>query len=148
MKAQITDYGIATTKTGNPQIMIKFNCEDGKSRTWYGSLKEGRAREITIDTLLRCGFKGDDVSVLAGGHTSGQLDHNVELELVIENEVGQDGKTYERIRWVNLPGGSGFKNAMTQDDAVQVLKGLNLKSDFAARKASAGRPKSTEEVLF
>lgn len=145
MLAKITDYGLATSKAGNMQVMIKFSCEDGKTRTWYGTLKEGRGREITLDTLIRCGFKGDDIAILSEGHMSGALDHNIELDLVIENEVGQDGKTYERINWVNLPGGSGFKNAMKKEEAVTVLKGMNLKADLAARRAMQPTRKAAPE---
>lgn len=59
--AKIKDYGIGSTKAGEPKAMILFTFKDQngaeKELTWSGSLKEGRAREITIDALLTCGLK-------------------------------------------------------------------------------------------
>lgn len=134
MKARVIDYGIKLSSTNNPMVTIRFACEDGQKRSWNGSLNEGKAREITLDALIRCGFTGSDVSELTGGAESGLLDHSKELDLTIDAEE-YNGKTFEKIKWINEVGGKGFKDAMKKEDAVKVFNGMNLKADLAARRA-------------
>jgi hypothetical protein len=116
-RATILNHAISETKGGDPQAAVTFSFEaDGKSHTmtWFGSFKEGKAREITIKALLTCGLKGNN--------PAGELDIGKEVSIVVEDEVGQDGKTRTRIRWVNPIG--GVKNVMPADAAKAKLSDL------------------------
>lgn len=131
-KAKISGYGIRETQKGLPEPVIRFTLEDeGKptSLNWRGSLNEGKAREITIKALLVCGLKTSDLSALADGPSSGALDMNKEVMIRVSPEVGMDGKTYMTVKWVNELGGAAFKAAITRDDAVKKMAGMNIDAD-------------------
>lgn len=149
--ARIKDFGVGTTKAGDPKAMVMFTLKDenGTSHdmTWNGSLKEGRAREITIDALLICGLKGDDLSRLSMGVESGILDVNSDVQLDIQHE-SFEGKTSAKIKWVNRPGGAAFRDKLTPDLAVQKMAGLNLKADIAARRKETGLADKKKDLPF
>lgn len=146
MLAKVKNYGIALTKSGAPQVTIDFECEDGKVRTWRGSLNQGKAQDITFKALDACGFSGGDPLELAGGLDTGLIPLGHEVDLTIGNEEYQ-GKTYEKVQWVNRIGGQGFKNAISKEDAVKKFAGMNLKASFAAHRKMNPKPKD-EEPLF
>jgi len=139
--ARISDYGISETKSHHPQISILFEFKDDKGNpyklTWYGTLKEGRGREITIDSLLKCEFKGNNLDLIAGGPPSNILNMEKDLEIDIERHE-YEGKAQMRIQWVNLPGGSGFRNKLNEEGVVQSLKGMKLQADVMARRQEIG----------
>lgn len=149
--AKIKDYGIGSTKAGDPKAMIMFTFKDengtNHEMTWNGSLKEGRAREITIDALLNCGLKGDDLSQLANGIESNVLDANIEVELDIQHKE-YEGKIGPRISWINRPGGAAFRDKMEHTIAVQKMAGLNLKADVMARRKEKGIPDKKDIIPF
>lgn len=146
MLAKCTQYGITLTKNGAPQVTVDFLCEDGKTRTWRGSLNEGKAREITFKALDNLGFKGSDPTDLVGGVETNLLDLDRQVDLTIGNEEWQ-GKTYEKVQWINRVGGSSFKKALSKEDAIKAFKGMNLKAEFAAHKKLNPQPKE-EDILF
>jgi hypothetical protein len=116
-KATVSAHAISETRTGDPQAAVTFDFEaDGRSETmtWYGSFKEGKAREITIKSLLVCGLKGNN--------PAGPLEIGREVSIVIEDEKGQDGKTRSKVRWVNALG--GVRNAIDQSVAQSKLSAL------------------------
>lgn len=137
--AKIKGYGIGTYKDGSPKVMILFSFKDADEKqqelTWAGSLKEGRAREITIDALLVCGLRGEDIKALAGGVETGLLSTENDVSIVIEHEE-YEGKTYARIKWVNPAGGGAFKKSTIAE--VQKMAGLDLKTDVLARRKETG----------
>jgi hypothetical protein len=120
----VVDYGINETKKGMPQIFIQFNLTElNKKLTWFGSVANDKAIEITGQALIRCGFKKTDFAVLANGKASGELDMGKSLNLVVEHNTWE-GKTSAKIAWVNELGGP--QNKLDQAGAVQKLAGLNI----------------------
>lgn len=149
--AKIKDYGLGTTQNGDPKAMILFTFKDqnGQDRelTWTGSLKEGRAREITIDALLVCGLKGDELSTLASGVEGSALSADQEVQIDVMTEE-YEGKAYSKIKWVNRLGGAAFREKMNHGMAVQKMAGLNLKADVAARRKETGVTDKKEDLPF
>lgn len=147
---KVKQYGIGTTKAGDPNVTVIFGFKDNLNQerelTWFGSLKEGRAREITIDALLVCGFKGNDIGALAGGPETGLLDLNTDVDLVVENEE-YNGKVSTKIKWINRAGGAAFKDK-ADPSLIQKMAGMNLKADVAARRAATGVKDSGDEIPF
>lgn len=138
-RATILNHAISETKDGNPQAAVTFSFEsEGKSQsmTWFGSFKEGKARDITIKALLVCGLKGNN--------PAGDLDIGREVSIVIENEEGQDGKIRARVRWVNALG--GVKNVLPADQAKAKLDAL-AGAVMAARN-DLNMPDTDDEIPF
>jgi hypothetical protein len=134
--AVVKDYGISETQAGDPQVFIAFDVAHGEGTetlTWFGSLKEGKAQEITLKGLLAAGFTGKDVSELADGPDGGALPLGIEVSLVIENEE-YEGKTRTRIRWVNKPGSGGVQRADATTAKAKLAK-LGLAGKIAQVKA-------------
>ena len=111
--AKVVSHGITETKAGAEQAAVTFSF-DGHQLTWFGSFKEGKAREITIKALLTCGLKGNN--------PAGPLEIGKEVSIVVADEVGQDGKTRTKIKWVNPIG--GIKNVLAGDAAKAKLSAL------------------------
>jgi hypothetical protein len=148
---KIQDYGISLTKANSAQVTVNFkNTETNESINWWGSLKEGKAREITIKNLFLMGFSGDDIAQIASGIEGGALNHIQEYELVIE-EHEHEGKKSKRVKFINLPGSGGIKNKLDETSAKDALKALNLKGDVLALKKEMGvteSEKPKEDVPF
>ena len=143
--AKVIDYGLGETKNGDPQVKIRFKLDgDGSEITWFGSLKEGRAREITIDALLVCGMVGDDLNDLSGGAGSGILNEKKSVSIVVEDEE-YNGKTTTKVKWINDIDGGGRSLA---PDKKPLLK--SMKGDILARRAQRGKvdSKDNEELPF
>jgi len=133
MLFKIEDYGITLTKDGAPQITILFkSVESDETKTWWGSLKPGIAREITIKTLMTLGLT-KEIEDLADGMASCALNVAQEYELVLEQSEYK-GKTTERVRFINIPG-SVSKSKMLDADAARIaISALNLKGDLMVMK--------------
>jgi hypothetical protein len=144
--AKIVDFGIWTGKDGTKApsavVMFEYKTPGGevKQITWFGSFNGG-AREITVETLIRMGFTGKNGAELNQGNGSGVLNQAEDaFEIVLENDTYQ-GKTTCKVRYINLPGGGGFRAKMAEGEANVLMGGLNLSGDFAAARAQAGAPK-------
>jgi hypothetical protein len=138
-RATILNHAISETKNGDPQAAVTFSFEaEGKSHTmtWFGSFKEGKAQEITIKALLVCGLKGNN--------PAGDLDIGREVSITVEDEVGQDGKTRSRIRWVNPLG--GVKNVIAADAAKAKLEALQ--GAVMAARGENNIPDTDDEIPF
>lgn len=134
--AAVKDYGISETKAGAAQVFIAFDVthDDGTSSlTWFGSLNEGKAQEITLKGLLSAGFTGKDVTDLIDGPDGGAIPLGTEVSVVIESEE-YDGKTTPRIRWVNKPGGGGVQRADASTAKAKLAK-LGLAGKLAQVRA-------------
>jgi hypothetical protein len=152
-KGYVQDYGIGETKAGDPQVFIVFgvNFPDGeKNMTWYGSLKEGKGREITIKALLAVGFEGNDVTRLIDGTNQAAplpIAPGAEASLVIEEEERQDGNgKIHKIKWVNRLGGGGNVKRADPVAAKAKLAALNISGDIA--KARALQPSISNDPGF
>lgn len=122
---RVANYGMrATKKGGAPEPVIAFKVNvDGKERVvyWRGSLKEGKAREITIEALLTCGLSTKNLAALADGPQSGALDCEKELSLTVINEANEEnGNLYAKVQYVNSAAGT-LRNTISKQEAVQKL---------------------------
>lgn len=111
----------------------------GKAR-WTGYFTENTA-ERTLESLMTCGWKGDDIAEFADGELHGldtnEVDAVIELE-EYENEAGEK-RTAPRVAWINRKGGAlNTKQAMTPDAAKsfgEQMRALVMKAK-ENRKAS------------
>lgn len=146
-KAKPTVYGVGSTKDGNPNAVVNFKVlideKTGETRDfmWTGSLKEGRAMEITLDALLVLGYVENDLSLFAQGKGLNSTDA---VQVTIENEE-YNGKTFPRIKWVNAIG-SGNKELMAASDAILKLGGLNIQASMMERRMKLGLTKPAMEA--
>lgn len=124
-EAKVVDYGIKQTKSGAQQIVVRFRWNDEFELNWYGSLNEGKAREITVKTLEILGMSSNEIWNLADGIESGMLDTDKLVSISVEKETGTDGKIYPKIKWVNELGGGGVKG-LTKEEAKAALKGMSF----------------------
>lgn len=115
-KATVLKHGISETKDGSLQAVVTFSLDAGGPKTlaWFGSFKE-KALPHTIKALLVCGLKGNS--------PAGPLDIGREVSIVVDEEIGQDGKTRTKVRWVNAIGGA-IKNVVDQNIATAKLAAL------------------------
>ena len=146
-QAKIINYGIGETKAKELAVIINFKVKktegDYTDMMWQGSLKEGRAREITLDALLVCGLSDNNLERVAKGDG---LDKEKVVQVTIEQEE-YNGKMYDRIRWINEVG-SGQKEMLAASDAILRLKGLSLEANIMERKSKNGKPSKQDEIPF
>ena len=140
-EARISNYAIGTTQAGDPQVLILLNYNDEENAphevTWFGSLKEGKAQEITLRTLLDCGFSGSDPVDLADGTDSHLLDVITPVRITIEEHEYQ-GKKSLRVQWINRMGGRALEKKITKSEARIKLGALNLKGALAQARQEMG----------
>lgn len=141
--AKITAYGLEPGRNeGDPPrvaMKLEFNQADGQRRvmTWRGGLGEGKPRKFTIDTLMDCGFKADDLGILMEGPASGALDMDSEVEIVVAHSVGKDGKTYANVKYINKLGGGAKFEEIKDKQGVKVTLD-SMKGDLMAAAAEKG----------
>ena len=124
--AKITNYGFTLTKDGNMQVSILFSFDTDKQLAWFGSLKDGKAFEITMKTLQLMGFDGKlAIETLAQGVMSGLLDLDKEYSIKIENEE-YEGKITTKIKWINDPNETIEKKFLNFEEVVLKSKAMNL----------------------
>lgn len=144
--ARVTDYSIGETKAGLPQIIVRlaYNDADGDSHAvnWYGSLKEGTARNITLAALKLLGKKDETpIDALCDGPAGGALEADLDVAISIEMQE-YNGKWTPRV---NIGGTSGGGGKISRDAARAKLAEMGLSTSAAGEQQSA--PKS-EEVPF
>jgi hypothetical protein len=148
---KIIDYGISLTAAKLPQVVVQFETGKGEKYTWYGSFKEN-SKEWTIKKLLTMGFSSDTLEPLANGMAGGALNHLQEYDITIEEKADQNGQVRKQVAWINLPGQSAIRGKLEASDALNALKGLNLKGDIlAAKKSLPMMPQQktgTDEIPF
>jgi hypothetical protein len=139
----VKDYGIGETKAGDPQVVITFTVDFGDAgqhdMNWYGTLKEGKGRDITLKALLAVGFHGEVAGLL--DPDGGAIAKGTQARLVIAEEARQDGNgTVHRIKWVNSMsgGGGGIKRADPSAARAKLAK-LNIEGDLAKLRAQTGQ---------
>lgn len=142
--ATIGNYGIKATKAGDPAPTIAFKAIDSKGAFhtvyWQGSFKEGTAREIALKALIVCGLKDAAmIQHLGKGPQGRALDMNKKVTVTVIHEERVDGKgMVPRVQWINEPGGAGFRNMMTAEDAARSMESLGLEADFLQIAQGAG----------
>jgi len=128
--AKPVDWGIVD-RGGYIKAIITFKTENDEFAYWTGSLDDVGFAKYTVDTLSTCGFMpGTADEMLAGlaeGPDGRKLNSDGAVSLVIE--YSDDGK-YANVKYVNAIG-SRFQNTLTQKQAAERLKGIDLKSLFS-----------------
>lgn len=140
------DVQFGVSKQGNLQIGVLFELLDeemaGQTISWVGTFADGKATDIAIKALEACGWQGDDPTESLEGIT------NNEVVLVIENETGEDGRSYAKVLWVNRPGAGRvkFKQPISGQD-LRVF-GADIKRAVAANRAmnSGGSPARSQQA--
>lgn len=136
-EAKVSDYGVTETKKGDPMAMIRFQYQDAEGdnhfATWYGTFGSEKAQEISCEVLALCGYTSTNLADLAKGAGSGVLKEGkvVSITLVAEE---WEGKTRIKVKYVNPPGGAGFRNQLTHTDAVKKFSGVSIGAAMAAAK--------------
>jgi hypothetical protein len=137
-RAKARTCELAVAGTGNEQVVVLFDCldEPGKTMIWFGSFADG-AVEFTFQALRNCGWHGNDLRRLPDmGDGFGTL----EVSLSCEEET-YNGKTREKVNWVNKPGlGAAVKNKL-EGAALQSFA-AKMQGKLAAYNAKAGMPKN------
>lgn len=133
VNAHLVDYGCHVSKAGKPLIKLVFKTDESDVYTKYCSLNEGKAREITLDTLISFGFVGTKLDALNDGKESGLLNTSQEVELVLEDEE-YNGKVRKQIKYINFPGSAKFEK-LEASVAKNLFAGMNIEGDLAARRA-------------
>lgn len=128
--AKIAEYGIILTKSGDPQIAVQFSFKqsgEDKTLVWFGTLKEGKGREITINALKTMGLDTSKrkIAEVAKGLAGGALNTEETYTVTIEMNEYQ-GQVKPQIRWINKPGGNIFEDAIDYGQAISMLDRLNL----------------------
>lgn len=145
---KIIDHGITNTSAGNPQVVLRFDFldKDGDKHelNWYGTLKEGKGREITLKALVTCGLTTTDLSLLCDGVESGALDTENLVNLAVELKVGTDNKERPTIAWINDGTGGGLTNEVPKEEAKQKLSALGISNDISALLGSQGKKLATK----
>lgn len=136
MKAHAIRVEMGKTSKGDEQVVVHFQTDDENPRVlvWFGYFTE-KTTDRTLESLVHCGFAGDDIGVLASGDARQHLPQAVDL--VTEWET-YEGKDRERVRWVNEIGGARtiLKNAMDADEAR--VFGAQMRNRLAAVRATSG----------
>jgi len=132
----IKDYGVSETKSGNPQVFVKFGFEHegaAKELTWYGSFVGG-AKDITLKTLIYCGLAPQMFSQLVNlrnGVASNMLDLNKVLNLDVQEEPKQDGSGMRTvIQWVNDPNSSPAIKKIDEAKNAQYFGSMGFDGDL------------------
>ena len=141
-EAKINDYGVSTTKKGDPMAMLRFSYADSDGNnhfvTWYGTFGTDKSAEISCEALAICGYSSSNLADLAKGAGSGVLDENRVVSITLANDEYQ-GKVRLKVKYVNAPGGSGFRSKMEHSEAVQAFKGVNIGAAMALAKKKHGK---------
>lgn len=167
--ARLVNYGFlsgemdaATGQEKPAQFFAQFSFTDEETKqqkqAWFGGFKELQAgkqasqREITLKTIKALGYMGSQIAQLAVGPESKLLNTEKDFEIELEYQKDSLGsvKTNEkgvpqfRIKWVNDPENSGFKNQMPVHDAMVKIGGLNLDAEMLV----LSRPKGSVNTGF
>jgi hypothetical protein len=125
-------------------------------RARYDGYFTSNTEERTLESLLICGWTGDDLSEFTDGKLHG-LDTN-EVDFVIEEEEYEDEngnpRTASKIKWINRAGGGGklfVENAMSEAAAKAFgakMRGLVLKSRRKSAPKNSAAPPNRERDSY
>lgn len=122
------------TKKGDPQVAVQFAILDGpqagRRAVWFGYFTADTIAR-TIESLRRCGFKGDDLAKLPFQRI------NQEVSIVVEHNTWE-GKTTARVAWVNAAGGGGLKLAKPLSGPALGIFAAKMKRHVTAVAEVAG----------
>lgn len=143
-----TDWMFGKSSTGKEQIAVRFRLEggphDGDHIVWYGFFTDQTA-ERTIESLRFCGWAGDNIV---------EIDALPNLVQLVVEEDTYDGRTRDRVRWINRIGGPLVRDQLEGAEladfarrmkaiAMSVPKELAQGSDFTPPTASTNAKASS-----
>lgn len=139
-EARPQSYQFGTSaKKGTEMVSVVFQFvggpNDGKRITWSGYFTDSTAKR-TLDALEHCGWDGVDVAKLTGFGSKN-------VELVLEEETGQDGKQYPRVAWVNKLISRGPANVYSEEQVTGLA--ARLAAINAERKRERGEAESAPD---
>lgn len=122
--AKIKAYGLEKNKNGITQASITFEFLEGermKNISWFGSLKEGKAQEITLKTIYDiCEYGYPSLEEFANC-----VGLNVEKDYELEFKVEEyNGKLYEKVSWVNNVHRRDYITGSEVNQTVESIPGL------------------------
>jgi hypothetical protein len=125
------------TKDQKPQVAITYEIlrgpYAGQKLTWVGFFTE-KTTDTTMKTFRVSGFTGDDLDKFNDQRP------DIEVNIVVQDKIGQDGKTYSEIRWVNDPlRGGGFVLKEQMDAKQTRLFAAQFKTALKAYPAIQGK---------
>lgn len=148
-KGTISDYGMSKTQKDKPQIFIRFDLAEGKKLTWFGGLdavasdpSKRAPLEMTVKTLLDCGFSGDAIENLAAGKDSNLLQIGLERDLVVKDNH-YNGDVTSQIAFINDPNYVPGFAKMTAEDASKVTNTGSLRAELMRQR----KQKTTSTVV-
>jgi hypothetical protein len=103
----------------------------------FGSL-HGGAQKITLETLIKMGFKGSDLSVLADGPAVAGLDVNAVWGLSLKLNV-YNGQSRVEISSIYVPGEAGPMKKMDRGEAKSKMP-TGLEATLAQLRSAAPAP--------
>lgn len=105
--------------------------------SWYGSLNEGQARQITFDAVMKMGLVKGQFGKIAEGSAGGALTVGKVMGLNVK-ENDYEGKVTLQIRGIYVPGEAFGARRLEQGDALKSLSTMaTLEGDFAKRQAAS-----------
>lgn len=124
------DWGFDKSSTGKLYAWIKFETITGEECIWKGYFSSQGAKQISLKTLVTCGFQGGDVGVLLIGKNGAGLNiqNPVSLEIIHED---YKGKTYAKVKWVNSLDQNFERPIPTENDLRKDIHDLGLNHDLA-----------------
>lgn len=156
--ARIFEYSIGKTKAGLPQVVIQFDVlfgndpgGTGKRLTWYGSLKEGKAREITLTALSILGLGNAPLERIAHGAMGNVLDATKTYPVTVQHQPDLNGQLRPRITWIGGNTPDPKKYSVSIEDARSMLKNIGMESHTTNEPAPHVSPSSApgdDEVPF
>ena len=148
---KIIDYAIVRkNETSKPELRVQFEFEvpgQGKKKLTAYKHFTGDATKYTLQFLAKLGLKGNDPSILIENHFgSGWLDEKGTFEIEVIQETF-NGKTRNKIGWVNRPGemGVGKADATEAQGLKSSLGDLRGQMMQAKKDANVSETKDTSD---
>ena len=128
---RVKSTALGTTSTGKTQIAVAFENEHGHA-TWYGYFTPASV-PYTLERLNNCGWNSAEHNHDVASLHESQLLVGNEVEIVIEEEMDNEGRARLKVAWVNRPGeGGGLRNKLSAEEARRV--GADLRALIVTAK--------------
>jgi hypothetical protein len=148
---------LGVTKNGYDQMIVRFSIAEGEYKgrtlTWFASLSSEQPKDsgygkpgtppclFTLKGLRAMGFAGDDLN----DAFTQPLDETVRLVVEV-NEY--EGKTTNRIRWVNPIMGRIIANAPDESRRRMLLAKMNTFLEASPAPATPRNAKNNDDIPF
>lgn len=117
--ARVLKSAITETKNGHPQVALELGVGEDKI-TWFGSLKEGQAQDITLQALLTAGFQGSSLQDL--NKEPAPFNPNQKFVIKVAKET-YNGKEQVKVKGIYTPKNNTFDNKLQSLQNLGALDG-------------------------